>query len=85
MEYIYGREGHEDMNFEKSYNKMEAYGQSKLADLLFAYELDRRFKKEGNNSISIGAHPGVSMTELSRHAPKWFFILFGADGYDAVG
>jgi hypothetical protein len=56
---------------------MEAYGQSKLADLLFAYELDRRFKKEGNNSISIGVHPGVSMTELSRHSPKWFFLLFG--------
>ena len=41
----------DDLNFEKSYNRDQAYAQSKLANLLFAYELDRRLKTNNINTI----------------------------------
>jgi NAD(P)-dependent dehydrogenase (short-subunit alcohol dehydrogenase family) len=53
--------------FSHSYNSMRAYARSKLANLLFAYELQRRFKKNNSNSIAVAAHPGASYTNLGRH------------------
>jgi NAD(P)-dependent dehydrogenase (short-subunit alcohol dehydrogenase family) len=55
----------EDLNFEhRFYNKHLAYGQSKLANLLFAAELARRASAAGLPLLSVAAHPGVSATNL---------------------
>lgn len=48
----------------KGYKAMKFYGQSKLANLLFAKELDNRFKQHGIETISIACHPGISNTNL---------------------
>ena len=56
----------DDLNWEKSYNKNKAYAQSKLANLLFTYELDRKLKESGNGCISVACHPGVTATNLFR-------------------
>ncbi len=65
----------EDLNFEKKYNKSKAYGQSKLACLMFGYEMQRRLEKSGSHVKSLIAHPGISDTELSRYLPKWVTAL----------
>jgi len=49
------------------YAPMKAYGRSKLANLLFTYELQRRFQSTGNEVIALAAHPGISATELANH------------------
>ncbi|MFO7656100.1 MAG: oxidoreductase [Bacteroidales bacterium] len=59
-----------DLNFEKRYNKFMAYAQSKLANLLFTYELDRRFKENKIDAIATVAHPGVTITNLFRSSGK---------------
>lgn len=59
-----------NLNSEKSYSKMGAYGQSKLACLMFAYELQRRLEAAGSKVIAVGTHPGVSMTNLFDNLPK---------------
>lgn len=66
-----------DLQSEKSYSKSMAYGQSKLACLIFAYELQRRLEKRNTTTISVAAHPGVSNTDLARHLPKFFTYLIG--------
>ena len=53
------------------YNANRFYGQSKLANLLFALELDRRLRAAGSPVSAIGCHPGVSLTELMRNLPGW--------------
>jgi NAD(P)-dependent dehydrogenase (short-subunit alcohol dehydrogenase family) len=53
-----------DLNMEKSYSRTRAYAQSKLANLMFTYELDRRLKKQGLNILANAAHPGVTNTNL---------------------
>ncbi|MCU0400014.1 MAG: oxidoreductase [Algoriphagus sp.] len=57
-----------DLNFEKSYNRDQAYAQSKLANLLFAYELDRRLKANNINTIVTAAHPGYTKTNLQANS-----------------
>lgn len=57
----------DDLQWERSYNRVRAYGQSKLANLLFTYELQRRLT--GRNTIAVAAHPGGSDTELTRNMP----------------
>src|SRR4029077_8558937 len=59
----------DDPQLERKYNRVEAYGQSKLANLLFTYELQRRLKAKGAPTIALAAHPGFSDTELMRHLP----------------
>ncbi|MGK6355393.1 oxidoreductase [Sphingomonas sp. DT-207] len=54
----------DDLNAEKSYVPMAAYAQSKLANLMFAFELQRRSEANGWGVASIAAHPGVSRTDL---------------------
>ena len=67
----------QDIQSEKNYSKYKAYGQSKLACLMFAKELQRKLDKNNcQNPISLAVHPGVSRTELFRHFPKWFTLLF---------
>lgn len=61
----------EDPHLERRYNRVEAYGQSKLANLLFTYELARRLKAKEAPTIAVAAHPGLSDTELMRHLPDF--------------
>ncbi len=49
------------------YTPLKAYGRSKLANLLFTYELQRQFARHDIGSISTAAHPGASQTNLGRH------------------
>ncbi len=59
-----------DLQWEKRYSKWGAYGQSKLANLLFTHELDRRLKAIGNDTISVACHPGWAATNLQQAGPK---------------
>ncbi len=60
----------DDLHFTRRYDKRLAYGQSKLACLMFAYELQRRLTQAGSRTLSVAAHPGVSSTNLFQHLPK---------------
>ena len=57
----------DDLQWQRSYSRVGAYGQAKLANLLFTYELQRRL--QGTNTIAVAAHPGGSRTELTRNLP----------------
>ena len=65
----------EDLHMRRRYKPWEAYGQTKLACLVFAYELERRFRAGFSNAISLAAHPGVSNTNLGNHLPLYFQAL----------
>ncbi|MGQ3215831.1 MAG: oxidoreductase [Shinella sp.] len=71
-----GRIHFEDLNGEKSYGRMAFYAQSKLANVLFALELDRRLKATGLPVISVLAHPGYSDTNLQTSATTGVLRLF---------
>ncbi|GAB2568494.1 oxidoreductase [Spirosoma areae] len=59
----------DNLKLEEEYNAVREYGQSKLADLVFSIELDRRSKAKGHQVVSIAAQPGANGTDLSRHMP----------------
>ncbi len=59
----------DDFHFKKGYSKTKAYGQSKRACLMFAFELQRRLSAAGYDTLSIAAHPGLSKTNLDRYYP----------------
>jgi NAD(P)-dependent dehydrogenase (short-subunit alcohol dehydrogenase family) len=68
----------DDLQWERSYDRVAAYGQAKLANLLFTYELQRRLSGDpgtntgaDRNTIAVAAHPGSSSTELVRNSPAW--------------
>jgi NAD(P)-dependent dehydrogenase (short-subunit alcohol dehydrogenase family) len=54
----------DDLQSERSYHRWPAYGQSKLANLLFALELDRRLRATDADVLSVAAHPGYTATNL---------------------
>lgn len=56
------------------YSSMKAYGRSKLANLLFTYELQRKLEAAGKDLISTAAHPGIAMTNLGRYLEKKWFV-----------
>jgi NAD(P)-dependent dehydrogenase (short-subunit alcohol dehydrogenase family) len=58
----------DDLNFSQNFDTKKAYAQSKLANLLFTYELDRRFKQSQLNAIATAAHPGYTATNLQKNA-----------------
>jgi NAD(P)-dependent dehydrogenase (short-subunit alcohol dehydrogenase family) len=60
----------DDLSWERGYKRWPAYGQSKLANLLFAYELQRRLAAAGAAAISVAAHPGYAATNLQAAAPR---------------
>jgi NAD(P)-dependent dehydrogenase (short-subunit alcohol dehydrogenase family) len=65
----------DDLQWEHSYSRVGAYGQSKLANLLFTYELQRRLGAQpgaDKSTIAVAAHPGGSNTELARNLPGVF-------------
>ena len=66
----FGKIHFDDPQFEKSYSAMSAYGQSKLAVLMFARELDRRSREAGWGIVSNAAHPGLTMTNLQISGPS---------------
>jgi NAD(P)-dependent dehydrogenase (short-subunit alcohol dehydrogenase family) len=63
----------DDLQWERHYDRVAAYGQSKLANLLFTYELQRRLAaREQPTTAALAAHPGGSNTELARNLPIVF-------------
>ncbi len=61
----FGKIDFDDLNWQyKEYKAMDAYGQSKLANLLFTYELQRRLASAGQATIAVAAHPGYTATNL---------------------
>ena len=74
MGHRVGRIPFDDLQSENSYSRVGAYGQSKLANLLFTYELQRRLV--GTHTIAVAAHPGSSSTELGRNVPTLVQFAF---------
>ena len=73
-----GRIVFEDLNWERRrYRRWAAYGQSKLANLLFASELQRRLTEAGSTVLSMAAHPGYAATNLQAHSGSgvWDFAM----------
>jgi NAD(P)-dependent dehydrogenase (short-subunit alcohol dehydrogenase family) len=65
----------EDLQFEDGYVADDAYAQSKLANLLFTYELQARLQESGSRTIATAAHPGLARTSLWRWDPLHIRIL----------
>jgi NAD(P)-dependent dehydrogenase (short-subunit alcohol dehydrogenase family) len=66
----------DDINAEKEYSPQTRYFASKLANLLFTYELDRRLRAAGASALAVAAHPGGADTELDRHITGPVATLF---------
>ena len=64
-----GRIHWEDIDGAKVYSRQARYQQSKLANLLFMVELDRRLKSRGSRTIAVACHPGLAQTEIGRAFP----------------
>jgi len=62
-----GRIDFDNLQSKRGYSPMASYAQSKLADLMFAFELDRRLRAAGSNVLSVAVHPGVASTNLFRN------------------
>jgi NAD(P)-dependent dehydrogenase (short-subunit alcohol dehydrogenase family) len=73
-----GEMDYDNLLFEngKGYSPMKAYGRSKLANLLFTFELQRFFENHKMDCIALAAHPGVSDTNLFQHiGSKWLMKI----------
>lgn len=66
-----GRIDFDDLQSERGYGRMAAYYRSKLANLMFTYELQRRLAAAGAGTQALAAHPGKARTDLTRHLPAW--------------
>jgi NAD(P)-dependent dehydrogenase (short-subunit alcohol dehydrogenase family) len=64
----FGKIDFENLNAERQYDPMAAYGQSKLANMLFCYELGRRLQASGSNPLVAASHPGWTATNLQRNS-----------------
>jgi NAD(P)-dependent dehydrogenase (short-subunit alcohol dehydrogenase family) len=82
-----GRIDFSDLQWQqRRYRRINAYGQSKLANLLFTYELQRRLAAASAPTIALAAHPGTSDTALVRHLPVWQQVGSRlAPNHDAAG
>lgn len=58
----------------KDYTPIKAYGRSKIANLLFTSELQRKLEAAGSKTIVVSAHPGIAFTNLGRHFDKKWYI-----------
>jgi NAD(P)-dependent dehydrogenase (short-subunit alcohol dehydrogenase family) len=67
----YGEMHFDDLMLTSHYQPDPAYGQSKLANLLFSYELSDRLTAAGAGTAALAAHPGVVLTDLWRTSPHW--------------
>jgi NAD(P)-dependent dehydrogenase (short-subunit alcohol dehydrogenase family) len=70
----------DDLNAKKNYSYGFRYNQSKLANVLFTRELQRRLQEEGSDVAAYAIHPGVIRTDLQRHAPGFIRFLFSTVG-----
>ncbi len=84
LAHSFGRIRLDDPHFKLGYDKRAAYGQSKLACLMFAYELNRRLKASGRATLSVAAHPGFAATNLDQHLPLILGFLFPMMGQSAA-
>jgi NAD(P)-dependent dehydrogenase (short-subunit alcohol dehydrogenase family) len=66
----------DDLQYERRYSRFGAYNQSKLANLLFTYELERRLAAAHTGSIAVAAHPGGAKTALARYLPLPFRLPY---------
>lgn len=64
-----GTMDYSDLGAARGYHNWQRYQMSKLANLLYMFELDRRLSAAGRATQAIGCHPGVALTELTRHLP----------------
>ena len=74
----YGTMDFENLLFEngKDYSPLKSYSRSKLANMLFTYQLQRKLSSEGSDTIAVAAHPGAASTNLVRYVEnKWWFKL----------
>ncbi len=74
MAHRQGKMDFDNLNAEKGYSAMPAYGQSKLANLLFTFELQRRLEAKGSKVVATAAHPGWTGTDLQRHSSLFRFL-----------
>lgn len=70
----FGRMDFDNLNAERSYSPRGAYAESKLANLLFTNELQRRLKETGAETIATAAHPGWTATNLQQHSSMLQFL-----------
>ena len=61
----------DDLTLRDGYSMIAAYGQSKLANLMFTYELQRRLAASSARTIAVAAHPGNAHTDVGRDLPGW--------------
>lgn len=66
-----GKIDFEDVHATSGYSRQGRYSMSKLANLLFTHELQRRLDVAGDETLAVACHPGMSDTELSRYFPGW--------------
>ena len=86
MVHHQGKMAFDNLNGERDYTPWDAYRQSKLANLLFAYELQRRLAAAEAPAVSVAAHPGYARTNLQSVGPKmegsqvkrWFWAVANA-------
>ncbi|MDD3798343.1 MAG: oxidoreductase [Novosphingobium sp.] len=79
LAHNFGKIDWDDLDANKSYKTSQRYADSKLANALFLYELDKRLRAAGTPVMAVGCHPGVAATELMRHSKSFeiFMKLFG--------
>ncbi len=75
-----GKINFDDLQGERKYNRWRAYGQSKLANLMFCFELQRRAVQAGTALLSMAAHPGYAATNLQaagtdRFYERWYMAI----------
>ena len=78
LAHRFGKIDWDDLDAHKSYKSAQRYADSKLANLLFLLELDKRLRAIGSPVTAVGCHPGVAATELGRHSgvTNFFFRNF---------
>ena len=71
-----GKMDFSNLQFEngKDYSPMKAYGRSKISNLLFTYELQRKLEAANKKTIAVAAHPGFALTNLTRHLEGKFLV-----------
>ena len=75
--HYFGKIDFDDLDFQqRGYKPWAAYGQSKLANLLFAFELQRRLEEAGADTLVTAAHPGWTATNLQKHGSAGLISTF---------
>ncbi len=70
-----GKIDFDDLDAQHSYKTMKRYNSSKLANILFAFELERRLRRSSSAALCVACHPGMAKTEMPRFTPFWIKLL----------